>query len=153
MGIGLMAHTLYEDRDLNSADDLFEKAAQLKTDPEMVDLAMQLIERQSGKYDPADLEDHCEVRLRALIDAKLAGGGLVTEPERPIERGNVIDLVAALKRSLAQAQTVNEQPKPAKVRKEPDRRQTGLKLPIAGGKSKVAEPEAQPVPSRTKRKA
>jgi DNA end-binding protein Ku len=153
MGIGLMAHTLYEDRDLNSADDLFEKAAQLKTDPEMVDLAMQLIQRQSGEYVPADLEDHYETRLRALIDAKLAGGGLVSEPERQIERGNVIDLVAALKRSLAQAQTADEQPKPAKVRKEPDRRQTDFKLPIAGGKSKVAEPTVQPVPSRTKRKA
>jgi Ku protein len=39
MGVGLMAHTLYEDRDLNSADQYFEDAAQLNTDPEMVDLA------------------------------------------------------------------------------------------------------------------
>jgi DNA end-binding protein Ku len=169
MGIGLMAHTLYEDRDLNSADDVFEKAAQIRTDPEMVDLAMQLIQRQSGKYDPADLEDRYETRLRALIDAKLAGGGLVTEPEQPIERGNVIDLVAALKRSLAQSQAqvqtqakvqpADEQPKPAKAPKAPDRRQTGLKLPIKGGKTNAAEPavqaepEAQPVPSRTRRKA
>ncbi len=157
MGVGLMAHTLYEDRDLNSADDVFEKAVQIKTDPEMVDLAMQLIQRQSGQYDPADLEDRYETRLRALIDAKLAGGGLVTEPERPIERGNVIDLVAALKRSLAQAQTAGEPPKPVKAPKAPDRRQTGLKLPIAGGKGKVAavqaEPTAQPAPGRARRKA
>jgi DNA end-binding protein Ku len=64
MGVGLMAHTLYEDRDLNSSQDLFEDAARLKTDPEMVDLAVQLIKRQSGKYDPADLEDRYETRLR-----------------------------------------------------------------------------------------
>ncbi len=159
MGVGLMAHTLYEDRDLNSADEYFEDAAQLKTDPEMVELATQLIQRKSGKYDPADLEDRYETRLRALIDTKLAGGGLVTEAERPIERGNVIDLVAALKRSLAQAQSAEEQPKPPKARKDPDRRQTGLKLPIAGGKGKVAEPAVQAEPaiqsvsSRTKRKA
>ena len=69
MGVGLMAHTLYEDRDLNSADQYFEDAAQLNTDPEMVDLAMQLIQRQSGKYDPSDLEDRYETRLRAMIDA------------------------------------------------------------------------------------
>jgi DNA end-binding protein Ku len=159
MGVGLMAHTLYEDRDLNSADEYFEDAAQLKIDPEMVELATQLIQRKSGKYDPADLEDRYETRLRALIDAKLTGGGLVTEPERPIERGNVIDLVAALKRSLAQAQTADEPPKPAKAPKTPDRRQTGLKLPIAGGKGKAAEPAVQaetavqPVPGRAKRKA
>jgi hypothetical protein len=53
----------------------------------MVDLATQLIQRKSGKYDPTDLEDRYETRLRALIDAKLAGGGLVTEAERPVERG------------------------------------------------------------------
>jgi DNA end-binding protein Ku len=113
MGVGLMAHTLYEDRDLNSADEYFEEAAQLKTDPEMVDLAMQLIQRQWGKYDPADLEDRYETRLRALIDAKLAGGGLATESKRPLaSSGNVIDLVAALKRSLAQSKAADLEPGP-----------------------------------------
>jgi non-homologous end joining protein Ku len=48
------------------------------------------------------LEDRYETRLRALIDAKLAGGGLVTESERrPVNSGNVIDLVAALKGGVA----------------------------------------------------
>src|SRR6202051_2310538 len=56
-GLGLMAHTLYEERDLNKADRYFDEAAHLKVDPEMVDLAVQLINRQSAKYDPADLED------------------------------------------------------------------------------------------------
>ena len=32
-------------------------AASTKTDPEMVQLAVQLIDRQTGRYDPADLED------------------------------------------------------------------------------------------------
>ena len=45
----------------------------LKVEPEMVDLATQLIKRQTGKYDPADLEDRYENRLRAMIDAKVAG--------------------------------------------------------------------------------
>jgi DNA end-binding protein Ku len=170
IGLGLMAHTLYEDRDLNRASDVFDKAANLKTDPEMVNLAMQLIQRQSGAYDPSDLEDRYETRLRAMIDAKLKGGGLVTEADRHVDEGNIIDLVAALKKSLAQSVTSQEAPKKARPRKEPDRRQTGLKLPIAGGKTKeVAKPEVmpevkpvtkpgvttvvQPVPARTKRKA
>jgi DNA end-binding protein Ku len=104
MGVGLMAHTLYEDADLNSAEEVFKDAAGLKTDSEMVDLAMQLIKRQSGKYDPADLEDRYEIRLRAMIDAKLHGGGLITETDTPKPReSNVIDLAAALKKSLAAA--------------------------------------------------
>ena len=163
MGAGLMAHTLYEDRDLNSSQDLFEDAARLKTDPEMVDLATQLIKRQSGTYDPADLEDRYETRLRAMIEVKLQGGGLTAETDRPpVRENNVIDLMAALKKSLmGEPQPEAEKPKRAPLRKEPERRQGGLKLPIAGGKSKAAETPlkasprpaelpAQPVRSRRK---
>ena len=50
-GDGLMAHTLYEDRDLNSPKELFDGMAVIKTDPEMVQLATQLIQRQAGKYE------------------------------------------------------------------------------------------------------
>jgi DNA end-binding protein Ku len=163
MGPGLMAHTLYEDRDLNSSQDLFGDAAKLKIDPEMVELATQLIKRQSGAYDPADLEDRYETRLRAMIDAKIHGGGLTSETDAPrASESNVIDLMAALKKSLGQAPAEPEKPKRTTLRKEPDRRQTGLKLPIEGGKSKAAkappvkvtipptEPSTQPVKGRRK---
>src|ERR1700731_2473365 len=82
-GPGLMAHTLYEERDLNKADRYFDEAAHLKVDPEMVDLAVQLINRQTAKYDPADLEDRYETRLRAMIDAKLAGMPMEADEEKP----------------------------------------------------------------------
>ena len=132
MGAGLMAHTLHEERDLNSPKELFEDAAKLTTEPEMVALAEQLIERQSGPYDPSDLEDRYESRLRAMLDAKLKGEGFETEEEAPADRGNVIDLMAALKKSLGQTA---ESPKsagktaPAKAAKEPA--QSGGKKPAA----------------------
>jgi DNA end-binding protein Ku len=69
----------------------------------MVQLARQLIDRQTSKYDPSDLEDRYETRLRAMIDAKLKGEGIdLTEPAEP-DRSNVIDLMAALKKSLGDA--------------------------------------------------
>ena len=55
MGDGLMAHTLYENRDLNSSTELFDGLAGMKIDPEMLQLASQLVQRQSGKYDAAAL--------------------------------------------------------------------------------------------------
>ena len=110
MGDGLMAHTLYEDRDLNSSKELFEDLAGIKTDPEMVQLATQLVQRQSGKYDAADLEDRYETRLRAMIDAKLKGEGVdLSEPAEP-DRTNVVDLMAALKKSLGEAAPETAQP-------------------------------------------
>jgi DNA end-binding protein Ku len=110
---GLVAHTLDEQRDINDAKAIFGDVGSIKTDPEMVQLAKQLIDRQTTAYDPSDLEDHYETRLRAMIDAKLKGEGLdVSEPEEP-ERGNVIDLMAALKKSLGQS----PEPKPAGAKK------------------------------------
>jgi DNA end-binding protein Ku len=99
---GLVAHTLDEQRDINDAQSIFGGAAEVKTDPEMVALAKQLIQRQTTTYDPSDLEDRYETRLRAMIDAKLKGEGIdISEPEEP-DRTNVVDLMSALKKSLAQ---------------------------------------------------
>ena len=117
---GLMAHTLHEDRDLNSPKQLFDELSGVKVDPEMVQLATQLIHRQAGKYDPGDLEDRYETRLRALIDAKLKGEGLGPEAEvTPPRETNVVDLMAVLKQSLGQTPSgdVPKQPekKPAKA--------------------------------------
>jgi DNA end-binding protein Ku len=68
----------------------------------MVQLAKQLIDRQTTTYDPSDLEDRYATRLRAMIDAKLKGEGIdVSEPAEP-HRTNVVDLMSALKKSLGQ---------------------------------------------------
>ena len=67
-----------------SAERSSSDVAEVETDPEMVQLAKQLIDRQTTKYDPSDLEDRYETRLRAMIDAKLKGEGIdVSEPAEP----------------------------------------------------------------------
>jgi DNA end-binding protein Ku len=148
MGEGLMAHTLYEDRDLNNASELFDGLNAIKVDPEMVQLATQLVERQSGKYDASDLEDRYETRLRAMIDAKLKGEGIDTAAEVEPQPSNVVDLMAALKKSLGQApERESEQPKRQKAAAA-NQRQTGLKLPIRGGKAASSREAADEKPKR-----
>jgi DNA end-binding protein Ku len=118
-------------------------------------------EKLQQNHDPSDLEDRYETRLRAMIDAKLKGEGMdVEDTEAPVDRGNVIDLMAALKKSLGQAPSEESAPKSAaapkaKARtKEPIRNQPGLKLPIKGGKmtadkpAVVESPTAATKPSR-----
>jgi DNA end-binding protein Ku len=99
---GMVLHTLHEPRDLYAHDTLFDRVPDARPDAAMVKLARQLIERQEGKFEPADTEDRYETRLREVIEAKLKGEGIeAAAPEE--ERGdNVIDLMAALKRSLGQ---------------------------------------------------
>jgi DNA end-binding protein Ku len=135
-GAGLMAHTLYEERDLNSSKELFEDLAGVKTDPEMVQLATQLIQRQSGKYDASDLEDRYETRLRAMIDAKLKGEGIDAEEVPAVATSSVVDLMAALKKSLGQEAKPDVATKPA--RKAPPRKKAAAAAQAARGTRKRA---------------
>jgi DNA end-binding protein Ku len=108
---GLAAHTLYEQRDLNDASGLFDEP--VKVDEEMVQLATQLVDRQTATYDPADIEDRYETRLRAMIDAKLKGEGIDVEAAPEPQATNVVDLMAALRRSIAEDD--KRAPEPAKA--------------------------------------
>lgn len=153
MGEGLVAHTLNEQRDLNEIGSLFEGAAHATIDPEMVTLAVQLVDRQTGRYDPADLEDRYETRLRAMLDAKIKGEGAGVDAVPAVTESNVVDLMAALRKSLGQAAPV-EAPAPVRRKKaaaaDEVRAQPGLKLPIAGGRKAAAVPASR---SASRRKA
>jgi DNA end-binding protein Ku len=119
MGRGLVAHTLHDERDLNDPGEVFDDLPAAKSDPEMVKLATQLIERQTGTYDPADVADRYEARLREVIDAKLKGKGIEPVDEAEPDRGNVIDLMGALRRSLGQDGEKSAKPKKAAAAKKP----------------------------------
>ena len=102
LGRGLVLHTLHEAKSINSPDAAFEGIPEIKPERDMLDLATQLIDRQTAKFDLSDMADRYEARLREVITAKLKGRGL--KPEAPAqEETNVVDLMAALKRSLARA--------------------------------------------------
>jgi hypothetical protein len=68
----------------------FGEAIEIKTDPEMVQLAMRLVDRQTTTYDPSDLEDRFETRLRAMTDAKLKGENVLRllRPPNRVGRGH-----------------------------------------------------------------
>jgi DNA end-binding protein Ku len=122
-GNGLAAHTLHEQRDLNDASGLFDEPAAV--DEAMVQLAKQLVDRQTAAYDPADIEDRYETRLRAMLDAKLKGEGITLDEAPEPAATNVVDLMAALRRSLAE-----------------DDKQAASAEPVPPAKSKAAKPAA-----------
>lgn len=98
---GLVLHTLHDMREITDPGQLFGALPENRPDQEMVALATQLIKRQTARFDPADMEDRYEARLRAVIEAKLRGATPEPEPAQE-EHGNVIDLMAALRRSLGE---------------------------------------------------
>lgn len=138
MGRGLVLHTLVDTREITAPTKLFEDIPDTAPDKEMIALAVQLIDRQTAKFQPGDMEDRYEARLREVIDAKLAGAEVST-PAPEEERGNVVDLMDALRRSLGEPKTDT-----AKAAK--DAPKTAAKKPAAGKKAK--EPADKPAPKR-----
>lgn len=120
MGRGLVLHTLADTREITAPDTLFADIADDPADKEMVALAVQLIDRQTAKFDPGDMQDRYEARLREVIKAKVAGEEIQAPDEGEDEPSNVVDLMSALRKSLG------EEKKPAKPKKKaPAKRKAG----------------------------
>lgn len=112
-----------------------------KADPEMVAVAETIMERRAGEFDPSEFQDRYQETLRALVESKVAGKPMARRKGGGDAQPKVIDLMEALKRSLAQT---DKKPAPAKRKAAPDRRQSALLLPVSGGKTPEAPPKAAP---------
>jgi len=104
-GDGLLLEMLRYPNELRKSDRVFADIPHGKASKEMIDLAKELIEKKSGKFDPAAFKDHYGDALRALIEEKRKRGKIVDsdEDEKPAkgeDRGNVIDLMEALRNSV-----------------------------------------------------
>jgi DNA end-binding protein Ku len=86
--------TVKEIREASSAIDKFN----VKLAPDMLSMAQQIIAGKKMKFDPAEFEDRYEEALMTLVKSKIAGGKPVIT--KAPERGNVVNLMDALKRSI-----------------------------------------------------
>jgi len=95
---GIIVYTLRMGDEVVQPKDAFADIPNLKPDKQMIEIARKIIEQQEGAFEPKKFADRYETALRDLIRRKEKGEKLVTA--EPVEEDNVIDLMAALKKSL-----------------------------------------------------
>src|SRR5881227_2293371 len=96
---GLMLHTMYYADEVKKVEGFGAPEVDLK-DAE-VKVAHQLIEALAAEWEPQKFKDDFQENLKNLIQTKLEGGK-IAEVEKPKKIAPVVDLMAALKQSLAQ---------------------------------------------------
>ena len=144
-GTGMVLITLRAADEVRSAE---FGDAEGGVDPDMIAIAETIIRRRLGDFDPASFRDRYQDALRELIEAKLKGRTIA--PKAVTRQAPVADLMAALKRSLAQEEAGTPAPKP-KRKAAADRRQSNLLLPVAGGAGSAKQTGSEAVVRRRKK--
>lgn len=102
-GRGLVLETLRYADELRKAQSYFREIPDTKPDADLLDLAETLIEKKSAKFDASEFHDRYVDALKGLIEkkSKAKGRKIIEETdEAPRTKSNVIDLMAALKKSV-----------------------------------------------------
>jgi DNA end-binding protein Ku len=107
-GDALVLETLFLAEDVRSQAEIDEAVAGTEVRQEELKLAQQVMDSLVGEFDPSELTSQYRSDLREMLEAKLQGQE-ISKPE-PVPEAPVVDLMEALKRSVAEAK---ERGKPA----------------------------------------
>src|SRR5690606_7634200 len=130
-------------------DQFYDTVPNIKPDEELTSMAEELIERKAKPFDPGAFKDPYDAKLRELIQAKIDERPL-EEVDEPEVGAQVINLMDALKRSMANAGATEKKPRRAAAKAaEPAAEKTGRVSGKRGGKEKPAD-EKKATPKRRK---
>ena len=104
-GRGLLLETLRYADEVHKSSGFFRDIGDHKPDADLLDMASMLIERKAGEFDPKEFHNRYVDALHRLIEEKQKKRGekIIEDPDAdapPPKGSNVIDLMAALKKSL-----------------------------------------------------
>jgi DNA end-binding protein Ku len=112
-GKALVLETLFVAEDVHSQAEIEEAVEDTKVKEAELELARQVIESLEGDFDPEELQSEYRRDLRAMLEAKLAGEE-IARPEPVTEDAPVVDLMEALRQSVADASKKTSRKEPAK---------------------------------------
>jgi DNA end-binding protein Ku len=142
LGKGLMGTLLRYPYEVRGEKEYFEDIQDVKITKDMLDLAKHIVENKSADFEPENFEDHYEAALIDLINKK-RNGVKIEAKAQPKTSGNVINLMDALKRSLASESKAAPPAAKAKKGKKRAEGQREMLLPIAGSGKRAAKEAAR----------
>jgi DNA end-binding protein Ku len=114
-GRGIVLETLRYADEVHKAQNYFREIEDAEPDEELLDLAETLIGKKTAKFDPSKFHDRYVDALQDLIEQKRKGKTIhAEEEEAPMRGSNVVDLMAALKKSIEKPGAVAKKAAPAK---------------------------------------
>jgi DNA end-binding protein Ku len=113
---GLTIHTMYFANEIHEVEGYGKLDKSIALKPQEIKLAQQLVETLSEDFNPKQYHDTFQENLKTLIAAKQQGKTIAEE--QPAKRAPVIDMLEALKRSLAK----NDHSKPKRAQQHEPRR-------------------------------
>jgi DNA end-binding protein Ku len=132
----MMLYILRFAEELRDPAEYFGKVTAVKQDASQLNLAKQLIKSYERPLELDKFTDDYEAAVKELVEAKLANKPL--PKEKPAARGKVVDLMSALRQSLA-AKPASKTSSKASGREAPAATSTKRKLKLVHGKrSKTA---------------
>lgn len=128
LGDGLLMEMLRYANELREPAEFFDTVPSLKPDKEMVDLAVELIDRKAGKFTPDQFEDHYATALHDLINKKMKGQK-IKAPHEEVSPGGakVIDLMSALRKSIGASSGAKQKSTKTASRRAPAARRSAKK--------------------------
>jgi len=137
-GRGILLETLRYADEVVKAQGYFRDISDAKPDEEMLDLAETLIEKKTARFDPGKFHDRYVDALKELIERKRKSKGARIEAEEedeaPRRGSNVVDLMAALKKSIEKPGAKPAAAKKAPAKKAPARKAAPAKRKAAGAR-------------------
>jgi len=138
---GMMAYTMRYQEELRNSGEYFRDIKKVKIDEDSLELAETLIKKRSAKFDPSKFTDGYEAALKELVEAKLKHLPVPQdEPAAAPARGQVVNLMDALRKSIStgDAQSASSLPKkkpPVSV-KEPAAAKSAKGIALVGPAAK-----------------
>ena len=105
-GDALAMETLFVADDVRSQAEIDEAVSVADVKDAELDLARQIIASLQGEFDPSELRSEYREELRTLLEAKLRGEEIAVPA--PVDEAPVVDLMEALRRSVAEVKTRSE---------------------------------------------